>query len=118
MSINWNWNDKMGKVTDERGFVSNLYRGNCFMIAINEFTNNEGIKQYSLAWFFADETHLKNCLGLTKEYKENSINDYHWKEFELNTEYAETWKFAKLIASQKLDKPITIKFYTEKKGRK
>lgn len=109
MAINWQWTDKMGEVTDKRGYTSNLYRGNCFMIAVNEWKNKDGIEQYSLAWFFADERHAKNCLGLTKEYQENSVNDYHWAKFKLDTEYKETAKFIALLA--KANAEVEIELY-------
>lgn len=110
MSLNWNWTDKMGTVTDKRGYKSNLYRGNAFMIAINEWTNKDGENLYSLAWFFCDEAHVKNCFGLTKGYEENSYEDFNWTAFELNTEYKETYKFLSLLAKAKA-KNLTITLY-------
>lgn len=116
MSINWQWTDKMGTVTDERGYTSNLYRGNCFMIAVNEFKDERGVDVYSLAWFFADETHLKKCFGLTKGYEENHPNDYHWQKFELNTEYKETAKFIQYLAKAKAN--VEIKLFNKEKEYK
>ena len=110
MSINWNWNDKMGTVTDKRGYTANLYRGNCFMIAVNEFTE-DGVDRYSLAWFFADEGHLKNCLGLTKGYGVNLLNDYHWASFKLNTRYKEVPKFINCLCKAKAN--VTIELFHE-----
>lgn len=108
MSLNWQWNDKVGEVTDERGYTCNIYRGNAFMIAVNEYTKDGG-DYYSLAWFFADERHAKNCLGLSKEYKENSPSDYNWTKFKLNTKYKETGKFIKMLADAKAK--VNIELY-------
>lgn len=108
MSINWNWTDKMGEVVDERGYQSNLYRGNCFMIAVNEWTDKDGVDRYSLAWFFADKKHCQNCLGLTKEYKENSVKDYKWKKFKLDTDYKETAQFLQILARANAELEIEL----------
>lgn len=111
MSLNWQWSDKMGEVTYKDGSTkSNLYRGNCFMIAVNEWVSKEGVEQYSLAWFFADEAHAKNCLGLTKGYEDNSPDDWGWLSFKLDTSYKETGKFLQLLAKAKA-KGITITLY-------
>lgn len=110
MSINWNWTDKMGEVTDNRGYTANLYRGNCFMIAVNEF-QKDGKDLYSLAWFFADETHMKNCLGLTKGYEEESYKDFNWESFKLNTKYKEVPKFISALC--KANAEIKIELYKE-----
>lgn len=93
MSLNWQWSDKMGECTYSNGHKSNLYRGNCFMIAVNEFDNGT----YNLAWFAADEQHLKNQLGLTKGY-DGCFHDFGIVEMKLDTKYKEVAKFLNLIA--------------------
>ena len=103
MSLNWEWTDKMGTCTYEDGTKCNLYRGNAFTIAIYE---NRGY--YDLAWFAADENHMKNMLGLNKNY-ENIMKNWGIKELELNTEYKETVKIVNLMAKAKMK--ITIKLY-------
>ena len=105
MSLNWEWNDKMGTCTYENGIKNNLYRGNAFTIAVYE---NEEDETYQLVWFAADENHMKNMLGLTKGY-ENVIEKWGIKELELNTEYKETVKIVNLMAKAKMK--ITIKLY-------
>lgn len=103
MSLNWKREDKMGTCTYEDGTKCNLYRGNAFTIAIYE--NNE---YYNLAWFAADENHMKNMLGLNKGHS-NIMKDWGIAELELNTEYKETIKIVNLMAKAKMK--ITIKLY-------
>ena len=104
MALHWEWNDRIGEVTDERGYTSNIYRGNSFMIACHQWEEN-GEKYYSLAWFFADKAHLKNCLGLTKGYE--PIN-YDWVSFRLDTKYKETAEFVAAVAKAKLKLKIEL----------
>lgn len=104
MALNWQWNDKMGECIYENGHKSNLYRGNAFIIATNEFEDNT----YNLAWFAADETHMKNMLGLTKGY-DNIFKDWGITEIKLDTSYKETAKFIQMIARSKT--PIKIELY-------
>ena len=103
MSLNWEWKDKMGTCTWKDGKTCNLYRGNALVIAIYE-----NGKYYNLAWFAADETHMKNMLGLTKGYN-NIMKDWGITELELNTEYKETAKIVNLMSKAKMK--ITIKLY-------
>lgn len=105
MALNWQWSDKMGEVTDERGLTANLYRGNAFMIAIHEW-EEDGQEKYCLAWFFADKTHMKRCLGLGKDA---DPCDFHWKAFKLNTEYKEVSEFVSALAKAK--KKVSIELY-------
>lgn len=105
MSLNWYWDKKMGTCTYNSGLKCNLYRGNAFVIAIHERDDNT----YSLAWFAADEAHMKNMLGLTKDYKDNIVQDWGIVEFELNTEYKETAKLVTLLAKAKMK--VEIKLY-------
>lgn len=104
MSLNWNWSDKIGSCTYNYGLKCNLYRGNAFVIAIHEREDHT----YDLAWFAADEAHLKNLLGLNKGY-DNIMQDWGIVELELNTEYKETTKIVNLMAKAKMK--ITIKLY-------
>lgn len=116
MSLNWQWNDKMGEVTDKRGYTSNLYRGNAFMIAVNEF-KQDGEDVYTLAWFFCDKKHLENCIGLSKGYEENSIGEWGWKKFRLNTRYKETAIFLQALCKAKAT-DIEIELYYEEEVKK
>lgn len=104
MALQWNWDDKMGKCTTQNGINLNLYRGNAFMIAIHEF-EQDGKELYSLAWFFADKDHCKNCLGLTKGY---TGIEFDWQSFELDTKYKETEQFITMLAKAKQKVSITL----------
>ena len=65
MAVRWEWKQKVGEFTFD-GQTVNLYEGNCFLIGIKEFKNDEGEDVYNLSWFFADKQHAKRCLGLEK----------------------------------------------------
>lgn len=104
MALHWQWNEKMGECTYENGHKSNLYRGNAFIIATNEFEDDT----YNLAWFAVDETHMKNMLGLTKGY-DNIFKDWGITEIKLDTRYKETAKFIQMIAKSKT--AIRIELY-------
>lgn len=78
MSLNWNWDEKVGEVTFtkeeidgvKKDFVSNLYNGNAYLIMVYEYTDeSDGKEKYQLTGFFADKTHMKRCLGIDKKYK-------------------------------------------------
>lgn len=78
MSINWNWKDKIGElVIDNYGkeYTINVYECNGLAVFIHEWEENE-IEKYELYGFFADENHMKNCLGLTKGYENMYANTF------------------------------------------
>ena len=81
MSLNWQWNQKCGTATfydnwTEKEFTVSLYEGNAYLIFISEWTENER-NMYNLYSFWADKEHMNNCLGLSKGYKDNLMNDGH-----------------------------------------
>lgn len=77
MSLNWDWNKKVGEVVftqtfdgKERSYTSNLYNGNACLIMVYEYTDPADNKdKYQLTGFFADKTHMKRCLGIDKRWK-------------------------------------------------
>lgn len=103
MAIRWDWTDKMGECTMQ-GTKLNLYRGNAFVIALHEQGD-----RYSLAWFAADEQHMKNMLGLSKDYPGNDVADWGITYMKLDTRYKETTKLVQLLARAKMS--ITIELY-------
>lgn len=117
MSLNWEWNDKMGEVVfeddlyiPEHPYVTNIYQGNALMIWCNEFPD----KTYSLCNFCAGMEHLKNMLGLNakKGYSsENLFNSYRVKTLRLNTRYKSVPKIVEALAKAKTN--ISIEFYYE-----
>ena len=78
MSLNWNWNEKVGEIIFtqkidgvEKNYTSNLYNGNACLIMVYEYTDPESkVDRYSLTGFFADKVHMKRCLGIDKRYKQ------------------------------------------------
>lgn len=115
MSLNWNWNDKMGEVIyenyrPEHPYKTTIYQGNALMIWCNEFPD----ETYTLGSFFADAEHLRNMLGLNakKGYSdENHLNNYGIKTLRLNTRYKSVPKIVADLA--KAHTNITIELYYE-----
>lgn len=103
MSLNWYWEDKMGEVTYENGSTDNLYRGNALVIAVAEADN-----KYCLTWFAADKNHLKNMLGLNKDY-ERCFEHFGITKLKLDTKYKETETIISLLAKAKAK--LTIETY-------
>lgn len=112
MSLNWNWTDKMGELTDDRG-TYNLYQGNALFIAVCEF-EQDGENLYNVQMFACDMEHLKNMLGLKKGY-DNIIEDWGWKKIRLNTRYKSVPKIVESFAKAKL--PIEIELYYEEEKK-
>lgn len=102
MSLNWNWEDKIGECVYDNGQTSNIYRGNAFMIATTEYPDDT----YTLAWFAADKNHMKNLLGLTKGCT-NVFMQFGIVEMSLSTKYPETAEMCAMLAKAKMN--ITIK---------
>lgn len=104
MSLNWNWNDKMGTCTFIDNSKCNLYRGNAFTIAIHE---DDETKTYNLVWFASDEQHFKNMLGYPS-YKDNLFAKYGIVAFDLDTKYKETTKIVTNLARAKMKVQINL----------
>lgn len=68
MALRWDWNEKAGMVTvneNGREYTLDFYEGNALMITFHEY-EEEGEERCQMQWFFLDEFHAKNCLGLVK----------------------------------------------------
>lgn len=104
--LTWEWNKKIGKVKYTHERIDDLYAGNAQMIAIHEENGS-----YYMSWFSADKSHLRNMLGLEKNYKgciiENRLFDI--ESIELDTKYKGVPDIVKDFARAKID--ITIKLY-------
>ena len=127
MSLNWNWNDKMGDVIynpsqyhPEHPYITNIYEGNALMIWCNEWATDPALPltpsntSYSLGNFCCDMEHFKNMLGLNakKGYStDNLFNDYNIKTIRLNTRYKSVPKIVEAFAKAKTN--ITIELYYE-----
>lgn len=71
MALRWSFKEKAGTVTeiiDGQEYTYNFYEGNALMIVLHEYEEN-GEQYYNLHWFFGDEAHAKNCLGLAKGHE-------------------------------------------------
>ena len=69
MAMTVNWNEKCGTATFEnhfegeaRTYTVDLYVGNCFLVMVYEFINEDGETERQLDSFFVDEGHMKRCL--------------------------------------------------------
>lgn len=62
MALTWDWKKKVGEFT-YNGYTVNLYEGNAFLIAIDEFREN-GEDKYNLVWYLLDKQHAKMFMGL------------------------------------------------------
>lgn len=117
MSLNWQWNDKMGEVIftedqyhPEHPYKTNIYQGNALMIWNNEFPDGT----YSLCNFFVSMDHLKNMLGMNakKGYgAENLLDDGKIKTIRLNTRYKSVPKIVEALA--KANTRVAIELYYE-----
>lgn len=126
MSLNWNWDKKVGEVTFtqeidgvKKDFVSNLYNGNACLIMVYEYTDeNDGKEKYQLTGFFADKTHMKRCLGIDKRYKQTlgkNIYEDSWDrltKIRLNKAKCRDIKDI-VMAFYEAFNNITIELYTE-----
>lgn len=112
--LTWDWNKKIGKVKYKDGREDNLYKGNAQLIAIHE----DDEKTYWLAWFSLDKKHLRNMLGLEKDY-EGCISDgrlFDITEISLDTENKETADIIKDFAKAKIK--IKINLYNSESEKK
>lgn len=69
MALQWNWNEKMGKITikqKETTFDVNIYNGNALAIFISEF-EQDGEDRYILYNFFVDKKHCDNIVKNGKQ---------------------------------------------------
>ena len=70
MAVVVDWNEKCGEATfvenyegeEARTYTLDLYVGNCFLVMINEFVNEDGEKERNLSGFFFDADHMRRCL--------------------------------------------------------
>ena len=116
MSLNWNWDQKVGEAVIRQGekeYTLNLYQGNAFLIFISEYQDENGSDVYSLYSFFADREHMKNCLGLNKKdgHSENIFGDALKKVRINKSRYSYTKELVQALA-QAFDE-ISIELYTE-----
>lgn len=81
MSLNWNFDKPAGLWTIPAGVPGmdtkkkettfNLYCGNAYLIVLSETK-----EEYNLVTFWCDKDHMKNCLGLSRGYRQNIYTDW------------------------------------------
>lgn len=97
MAIEWNFKEKSGTVTmripnGNDDVTLNLYIGNAFLIAVDEWEDRDR-KMYNLAWFFASEDHAKMCLGIAKKPGAHNIFEgAEMKRIVLYRDNCRSWK--------------------------
>lgn len=102
MSVNWLWKDKMGsiqwKTRSGETVTVDVYQGNCLCVMIYNYTFKKQEK-YEFFGFFHDDSHLKKCIGLMKNYDDEITNLYkdEWISWKLNTFYKQTFTLAKWL---------------------
>ena len=90
MALRWDWKAKAGEVEFSDGEKNNWYEGNGLIIALNEWKENDE-DYWSMAWFFADKDHAKNCLGLSKGH-ENIFSDNPIVRISITRRFCNQWK--------------------------
>lgn len=104
MAIRWDFKkDRIGTAITTEDTELTLYTGNAFIIALTETETT-----YNLQWFFADEQHAKNCLGLNKEYK-GCWKSFGIKKLILDVNFKETPKLISILCKAKAE--IEIELY-------
>ena len=89
MALQWNWKDKMGKLTVIRKMKKydiNIYSGNALAIFICEYKQNDE-ERYVMYNFFADNKH---CDNIIKNHKRLFLDDV--VSIELNLFYKSAQK--------------------------
>lgn len=95
MALQWNWKDKMGKLTiRQKGkkFNVNIYSGNALAIFICEYKQNDE-EIYVLYDFFADKKHCDNIIKNGKRL----FSDDEVVSIELNLFYKSAQTLLKIL---------------------
>lgn len=75
MALQWNWKDKMGKLTiRQKGkkYNVNIYSGNAIAVFIYEYAD-DGKEMYSLYDFFADKKHVSKIISNRKKLIDDDV---------------------------------------------
>ena len=95
MALQWNWKDKMGKLTVIRKMKKydiNIYSGNALAIFICEYKQNDE-ERYVLYNFFSDK---KYCDNIIKNHKRLFFDD-EVASIELNLFYKSAQTLLKIL---------------------
>lgn len=94
MALQWNWKDKMGKLTiRQKGkkYNINIYSGNALAIFICEYKQNDQ-DEYVLYDFFADKKHCDNIIKNRKRLFSDEV-----VSIELNLYYRSAQTLLKIL---------------------
>lgn len=111
MALTWDWNKRCGTITMEnkgKEMEVSLYEGNAMLIMLYEYKENDE-DMYLLYGFFADETHMKRCLGIAKDY-DNLHKEI--RRIKINKARHSDWKKIVTAFAQAYDN-ITIEIVNE-----
>ena len=75
MALQWNWKDKIGKLTIIRKMKKydiNIYSGNFLAVFVYEYTDG-GNEMYSLYDFFADKKHVSKIISNRKKLIDKDV---------------------------------------------
>ena len=103
MSVNWNWNEKVGEISvlqkapncEDIILKFDIYNANCLGCWIYDLPNNE----YEFEGFFGDESHMKRHLGLMKSYDGTKSNCCDFYKGSNGKEYGHKWIEVRLDCS-------------------
>lgn len=96
MALTWKYSERAGHITFKDGTVYPWYEGNALMICNREERTETEINAW-LVFFFANEDHAKNCLGLTRG-NENIFSDNPMVCVTIHPQYCRQWaKVCKLL---------------------
>ena len=101
MSVDWNWKDKIGTVEckqDDQEYTLNVYLANCLCVLVYE-CEKDSKHYYEYGGHFNDLSHLKVCIGLSKNWQGKKENIYKnlWVKWKLNTFYKNIFSIAKTL---------------------
>lgn len=117
MALHWRWEDKVGEAVirqqGDKEYTMSLYEGNAFLIMLWEW-EEDGEEKWNMYTFFADEQHMKNCLGLNKKGGYENIFDGRDELVKIRINKAKYHYTEKLVkALVKAFDNITIEIYKE-----
>jgi len=130
MSVNWLWKNELGymkyKVTDTKNNKKatvkvDMYAANCLGCYIQ---NHKKEGTYTFLGFWNDKQHLRNCLGLSGQYKDDMYSkehnpDQYLVEIGLNTYFhKEAMEIMKEFEKTKRYKIVLYYKEIKKKGGK
>ena len=116
MALNWEWAYQAGEVY-HNGKAYPFYKGNAFMICLNEYKDKEtGDDMYNMQWFLVDKDHAKRALGLAKNGDDKYSNIFEGKidKIVIYKETCDNWKDIIDLFTKAFDNNIVIEIRNKK----